>query len=73
MHIIVWRMWITMWKSCEQDVENVKKPCLSRIKWWKSYSQNKPCKSIISVHIILLQEDSMSGGYVFISKEGRVI
>ena len=31
---------------------------------WKTYSQNITCKLFVFVHIILLQEDSMSGGCV---------
>lgn len=40
---------------------------------WKTYSQNRTCKLSIFVRIILIQEDSMSGGCVSYSEEGRII
>ena len=46
-------------------MENAKKPYFTRDKMWKTFQQNTTCKQIIFVHIILIQEDSMSGGCVF--------
>lgn len=58
-------MWITMWITCGFSVENAKNPYFITGKMWITYSQNITCKLSISVHIILVQEDSMSDGYVF--------
>ena len=46
-------------------MENAKNPYFTRDKMWKTFQQNTTCKQIIFVHIILIQEDSMSGGCVY--------
>lgn len=53
-----------MWITCGYYVEKALKPYFIRWKMWITYSQNRTCKPLTSVHIILLQEDSMSGSYV---------
>lgn len=58
-------MWITLWITCGKSVENVKNAYFSRHKMWITYQQNTTCKIKNFVHIILLQEDSMSGGCVY--------
>ena len=53
-----------MWITCGLSVENVKNPYFIMGRMWITYSQNITCKLNISVHIILIQEDSMSDGCV---------
>ncbi len=58
-------MWITMWITCGLCVEKSKTPYFIRGIMWKTNPQNTTCKLGKFMHIILLQEDSMSGGCVF--------
>ena len=66
-----------MWKTCGYLVESMWKTLenlvISGVFMWKQYKQNTTCKSGSCMHIIFIQEDSMSGGCVFLCKEGRII